>query len=285
MIIRICRGKYNLVKSSDGKRIRVKGEKRDCSEATEFVDSPRDFEEVEEQPMKANKKLLGITVCLLLGLGVGTGVYLHYENQAQAILAHAEDVESEIISETEIISEEESITDESVIVEESDQEETSKLQDLLDELNAKYLEIRDTQLFGTTIGAIIGAVVGAVLSLAPSLLNKKNIQKAIEEVSLAKAIVDDNKKMAESLKTNFNITNENYEKAIKCVESISKELETAQALLTKVSQENAEIKAENEKLEDLLFTIFSQSKVLVALGISEETFKKYLANKNKKQEG
>ena len=49
MIIKIDKGSYVLIKSDSGKRIRIKGEERDYSEATEFVDKPREYEEVEEQ--------------------------------------------------------------------------------------------------------------------------------------------------------------------------------------------------------------------------------------------
>ena len=48
MITKINKGNYNLVKSTENKHIRIKGDKRTYSEATEFVDKPREYEEVEE---------------------------------------------------------------------------------------------------------------------------------------------------------------------------------------------------------------------------------------------
>ena len=48
MIIKINHGDYNLVKSDQGKRIRVVGEEQFYSEATEFVDKPREYEEENE---------------------------------------------------------------------------------------------------------------------------------------------------------------------------------------------------------------------------------------------
>ena len=47
-IQKINKGNYVLVKSDEGKRIRVKGERQTYSEASEFVDKPREYEEVEE---------------------------------------------------------------------------------------------------------------------------------------------------------------------------------------------------------------------------------------------
>ena len=47
MIVKINKGNYVLVKSDLGKRIRIKGEEQTYSEATEFVDKPREYEEVE----------------------------------------------------------------------------------------------------------------------------------------------------------------------------------------------------------------------------------------------
>ena len=48
MIVKINKGNYVLIKSDSGKRIRIKNEEHTYSEATEFVDKPREYEEVEE---------------------------------------------------------------------------------------------------------------------------------------------------------------------------------------------------------------------------------------------
>ena len=48
MIIKINKGNFYLVKSDSGKHIRVKGDDRVYSEATELKDKPREYEEVEE---------------------------------------------------------------------------------------------------------------------------------------------------------------------------------------------------------------------------------------------
>ena len=47
MLVRINKGKYNLVISDTGKRIREKGHKGDYSVGTEKVDEPKEYEEVE----------------------------------------------------------------------------------------------------------------------------------------------------------------------------------------------------------------------------------------------
>ena len=48
MIIKINKKHYNLVKSDSGKLIRIKDDKHEYSEATEFIDKPREYEEVEQ---------------------------------------------------------------------------------------------------------------------------------------------------------------------------------------------------------------------------------------------
>ena len=48
MIIKIDKGNYYLVKSDCGKHIRIKGDKKVYSNATELKDKPREYEEVEE---------------------------------------------------------------------------------------------------------------------------------------------------------------------------------------------------------------------------------------------
>ena len=198
-------------------------------------------------------------LCLLAGAGVGMGIASFRDNAPMVVYAEGEET-------TEPTTNEEELTEE---------EKESKLQELLDQLNAKYQEIRDTQIFGTTIGAIIGAVVGAVVSLAPSLINRKNIKNAIEEVSLTRTIVDDNKKMAEKIKEDFNITNENYDRVIGVLGDISKELKTTENLLKKVSDENDRLSHENAELKDILLNIVNHSKELVASGVAEALNKKY----------
>ena len=47
MIKKINKGNYNKVKSDAGKHICIKGQKQIYSEATEFIDKPREYEEVE----------------------------------------------------------------------------------------------------------------------------------------------------------------------------------------------------------------------------------------------
>ena len=48
MIVKIEKENYVLVKSNESKLIRVKGDKNTYSEATEFKDKPREYEEVNE---------------------------------------------------------------------------------------------------------------------------------------------------------------------------------------------------------------------------------------------
>lgn len=47
MVVKINKENYVLVKSDSGKRIRVKGSEQTYSEATEFFNKPREYEEVE----------------------------------------------------------------------------------------------------------------------------------------------------------------------------------------------------------------------------------------------
>lgn len=49
MIIKLDKGNYYLVKSDSGKHIRIKGDERFYSEATELKDKPREYEEVVEE--------------------------------------------------------------------------------------------------------------------------------------------------------------------------------------------------------------------------------------------
>lgn len=213
-----------------------------------------------------NKKTFGLVcLCLLAGAGVGAcagvTIYSQFEKQANIVMVAAEEVSEELTSEE--------LTD----------DEIDALQDLLDDLNSKYDELRDTQIFGTTIGTLVGALVGAVVSLAPSLLNRSNIKTAIEEVSIAKSIIVETTKLAEQVRKDYAITDDKYNKVIKSMTDISSTLEKTQRAMVKLSSENAEIKAGNKELKEILLMIISQSGVLTALGVSEEAFKKYIEDK------
>lgn len=48
MITKTQKNGYVLVKSDEGKKIRVKGDDTLYSEATEFLDKPREYEEADE---------------------------------------------------------------------------------------------------------------------------------------------------------------------------------------------------------------------------------------------
>lgn len=216
------------------------------------------------------KQTIGLVcLCLLSSAGVGASVgmatYAHYNKEANIIMVKAEDAESELESSEDIT-----------------EEEKNKLQEYIEVLEKKYAEIRDTQLFGTTIGTIIGTVVGAVISLIPALLNRNNIKKALEEVSLTRAVVESNEKLAKRLQEDYKITNDNYLNVVKELGIVSADLKTTEKLLLKLSDENAEIKAENKEMKELMLELFSHSSVLAALGVSEEVFKKYLSDKTSK---
>ena len=200
---------------------------------------------------------------IILGMGaVGTAagfsVNAYYQNKANET--------AQLIEVQENIQGDETLTE----------EEKSKLQIVIEQLTAKYNEIKDIQVAGTTIGAIAGAVVGAIVSMIPALLNRSNIKQAISTVALTKEIVDSNTELAENVKKDFNITNENYNKVISSMKDISAELEKTKNLLVKVSEENTVIKTENEELKDILLNIVNHSKELVANGVAEAINKKYL---------
>lgn len=52
MIVKIDKGNYYLVKSDKGYKIKVKGDDRIYSQATEFKDQPREYEEDDDREIK-----------------------------------------------------------------------------------------------------------------------------------------------------------------------------------------------------------------------------------------
>lgn len=211
------------------------------------------------------KKTLGLLgICLLAsaGLGMCTGMCIKdsYKNQIAVVYAESEQAAENIENA-------------------STQEEIDEWKKLYEQAMAKFNEIKNKQIAGTTIGAIVGAVVGALVSMMPALLNRANIHKAIETVAITRSVADNGKKIAEDVKEKFNITDKKLDKSIEIMDNLSKSLEIAVKKLEIISSENAEIKEENKELKELFMLVFSSSTVLTSLGISEEAFKKYLPKK------
>lgn len=201
---------------------------------------------------------------IILGMGaVGTAtgfsVNAYYQNKANEV---AQQVEAQ-----EEIANDENLTE----------EEKSKLQIVIDQLTAKYNEIKDIQVAGTTIGAIAGAVVGAIVSAIPALLNRSNIKKAIENVNITRNYVDETIKVAEEMKNEFDITNKSYGEVIKFLKETSAQLSKTDDMLKAVLESNDKLSAENAELKEILMGIVTNSKDLVASGIAEQLSKKYLS--------
>ncbi len=199
---------------------------------------------------------------IILGMGaVGTAagfsVNAYYQNKANET--------SQLIEKQEEISNDENLNE----------EEKSKLQTIISELEAKYNEIKDIQVAGTTIGAIAGSIVGALIGLIPALFNRQNILKAIDNVQSTKTLVDDSVNLAKQVREDYQITNKNYDTAIKTMEDVSKELETTKNLLVQVSKENTEIKAENKEIKEMFLIYVNNDKEAVASGVAEKLNKKF----------
>lgn len=158
--------------------------------------------------------------------------------------------------------------------------DTSTNPDYWKELEDKIEELRDRQIFGTTLGAIVGALVGAVISLVPSLLNRSNIKKAIEEVALTKRVVDNNISLAKDIQSKFDITDENYNKVIKYANDLSTALDKTNAVLNTLLEKYEVLEQENKDLKEILLQMASHSKELVANGLAEQLNKSY-SNNNK----
>ena len=205
------------------------------------------------------KKKPFMIVCIALIMGAFCGICTHMviETQAEAFLVKAEEMQSSV---DEVVSE----------------EEKSNLQKIIDELTAKYNQIKDIQVAGTTIGAIAGAIVGAIVSAVPAIINRSNIKKAIESVDACKQNVAKVNDVLSVVKEKFGIANENYEKAIEVINMLSEELKTVKASLEQaeenyvaLKQDNVALQHDNEKLRDIIVLMVNHTKEYVANGTAE----------------
>lgn len=203
--------------------------------------------------------------CLALTMGAFAGIGTHFviESQADAIMAKAEEIQSSADAEP---------TD----------EEKSRLQEIIDELTAKYNQIKDIQVAGTTIGAIAGAIVGAIVSAIPAIINRSNIKKAIENGGVCQENVVKVNEVLSCVQEKFGIVNENYAKAIEAVNMLSEELKTVKASLEQaeenyvaLKQDNVALRHDNEQLREIIVLMVNHTKEYVANGTAEYVNSKF----------
>jgi len=203
--------------------------------------------------MKTKKILLPILVLSAFGcIAFGTATAVSLCN-ADSIAVYAEEIPSE----------------------EQPSEETDKWKELYEQAMAKFDEIRNKQIAGTTVGALVGAIVGAIVSFIPAMLNRSNIHRAIDTLSLSRNHVEVVHDDLVKIKEDFKIEKEEFNKVIQVTEATSKSMEQMEKLLQKALDDNQALHNENAELKALVMDLFGQSEVLVALGVSEEVLKKY----------
>ena len=155
-------------------------------------------------------------------------------------------------------------------------EEESKWKELYEAAIAKYEEIKNKQIAGTTIGALAGALVGAIVSFVPSMINRSNIRSSLGELRIAKEVVDRSHDELVKFKEELDLKDKKLDKAIEVSEKASLALERVEQRLDKALEDNKILEQENKDLKALILDLFGHSEVLVALGVSEEIFNKYL---------
>lgn len=200
---------------------------------------------------------------IILGMGaVGTAagfsVNAYYQNKANET--------AQLIEAQENIQGDETLTE----------DEKSKLQIVIEQLQAKYNEIKDIQVAGTTIGAIAGSIVGALVGMIPALINRSNIKEALGYVTFARKLTETNEEILKTVQDKFDITDKNYNKVIEVNHQLGEELKKTEERLEKVEAQNAELKTENAEIKDVLLTIALNNKDLIASGTAEQLAKKYL---------
>ena len=173
---------------------------------------------------------------IILGMGaVGTAagfsVNAYYQNKANET--------SQLIEKQEEISNDENLNE----------EEKSKLQTIISELEAKYNEIKDIQVAGTTIGAIAGSIVGALIGMIPALINRANLKEAIDFSRTFKVQVECNDKLFKEAKEQFNITDKKYDQVIESNNKLGSLLNKALNRMEEIEKQNALLSSENKEIK------------------------------------
>ena len=199
---------------------------------------------------------------IILGMGaVGTAtgfsVSAYYQNKANET--------SQLIEKQEEIANDENLTE----------EEKSKLQTIISELEAKYNEIKDIQVAGTTIGAIAGSIVGALIGMIPALINRANIKEAIDFSRTVKVQVDCNDKLFKEAKEKFDITDKKYDQVIEINNKLGSLLDKALNRMEGLEKQNEILSSENKEIKEMFLIYVNNDKEAVASGVAEKLNKKF----------
>lgn len=196
-----------------------------------------------------------IGLALILGALAGLGTNFAIESRADSIMVVAEGLGAE---------------------EPTTEEERSRLQTLIDELQRKYNEIKDVQVAGTTIGAIAGAVVGAIVSAIPAIINRSNIKKALAAVAVCQENVRKVNDVLDTVQSKFGLVNDNYGKTIGIITQLSDELRTVKKSLEQaeknyvaLKEDNVALKNANEELRQITVLMVNHTAEYVANGTAE----------------
>lgn len=193
-----------------------------------------------------------------VGTAAGFSVNAYYQSKANEV--------AQLVEVQEGISASEDLTE----------EEKSKLQIVIEQLTAKYNEIKNIQVAGTTIGAIAGSLVGAIVGLIPALVNRSNIHEALSFTRSAKKQTEDNGKLLEVFKEKFEITDKKYNEVIEANKLLGVALEKTEKRLEKSLENQERISNENKELKEIMLIYMTNDKNAVANGIAELLSKKYL---------
>ena len=205
-------------------------------------------------------------MCLLAGAGVGMGIASFHNVTPVVVHAEGEETSEEPAESSEPVEEPKDNTE----------EEAGRIQELIDELTAKYEQIKNIQVAGTTVGAIIGALIGAVVSFIPAMMNRSNIKKSIEDLSLARNNVKNVHEELVKIQKTYDIQHEEFTNVVSTVNKLSKSLDSVNSLLNKALEENEKLHNENAELKDILIQIASNNSELVSKGVAEAIASKYL---------
>lgn len=205
-------------------------------------------------------------MCLLAGAGVGMGIASFHNVTPVVVHAEGEETSEEPAESSEPVEEPKDNTE----------EEAGRIQELIDELTAKYEQIKNIQVAGTTVGAIVGALIGAVVSFIPAMMNRSNIKKSIEDLSLARNTVKNVHEELVKIQKTYDIQHEEFTNVVGTVNKLSKSLDSVNSLLNKALEENEKMHNENAELKDILIQIASNNSELVSKGVAEAIASKYL---------
>lgn len=167
-------------------------------------------------------------------------------------------------------------------VEELSEEEVSKLQEVLDKVNAEYAKLKEaydkamqTEILGVTLGTIIGGVIAMLLGFVGRSVDNKNLKNACMLVEKNENLQKASRELHEQAQAKLEEYKEQLDNALKENTELRENLEFAIQTTKDIIETNKALVKELDDLKAIVLKMAYSNKDLVKNGVARDLYENY----------